>query len=351
MNDLGIADIKNPEFNAAIRFNQKILTPSVKEFPIDLIYANGSNTQRYPSPTKTKVVTLSKNTDLPILTQPFATEFRNCVSNFYNFAGRGQISPPYDATYDTTVNPVQIDIDVAFPTEEIIDNIQQFQPLTDTDVQTSGVNSITGGGVETTTTASLELVGETVTSTDQYIGDFITNTEFLPYMAAREIRIFMVGLRPNTRHYFYFDKVNVDQYIKPGSTDAFSADDVRGTGSAGDAVSTDANGILRATFQLPAATFFVGDRVLEIADVDQYSSIESAGTSGGFVTYRAYNFSVEKSAVTATTTTRTPEFEVLETTTTRNLPSRPAPPPRPVFPVFRRGDPSCANVLYQGCNG
>ena len=351
MNDLGIADIKNPEFNAAIRFNQKILTPSVKEFPIDLIYANGSNTQRYPSPTKTKVVTLSKNTDLPILTQPFATEFRNCVSNFYNFAGRGQISPPYDATYDTTVNPVQIDIDVAFPTEEIIDNIQQFQPLTDTDVQTSGVNSITGGGVETTTTASLELVGETVTSTDQYIGDFITNTEFLPYMAAREIRIFMVGLRPNTRHYFYFDKVNVDQYIKPGSTDAFSADDVRGTGSAGDAVSTDANGILRATFQLPAATFFVGDRVLEIADVDQYSSIESAGTSGGFVTYRAYNFSVEKSAVTATTTTRTPEFEVLETTTTRNLPSRPAPPPRPVFPVFRRGDPLAQTFFIKGAMG
>jgi len=339
MNDLGIADVKHPEFRSAIRHKAKILTPATTEFSMDLIYASGTNDQRFPSNALTKAVGLSKNSDIPIIEQPFATNTRNCVSNFYNYAGRGQITPPYDANYDTTTTPAQIVIDNSFPTQEIIDNIQEFQPLTDTEVTVSGVNPVTGGGVETTTTRSLELVGETVTTTEQYVGDFVTNMEFQPFMAGRNIAIFMVGLRPNTRHYFYFDKVNVDGSVAPGNIDAFSSDDVRRAGSLGDPVTTDAEGVLRAVFALPANTFFVGDRVLEIADVDVYGDIESSGTSGGFVTYHAYNFSVEKTSLSTTTTTRTPEFEIQETTSTRNLPSRPAPIIVPTIPIFRRGDP------------
>ena len=351
MNDLGIADIKNPEFDAAIKFKQKILTPSVKQFSLDLIYAAGANTQVYPSITLPKVGSLGKNADISLLNQPYATAFRNCVSNFYNFAGRGQLSPPYDANYDTVTNPVQIEIDVDFPVQEIIDNIQQIQPLTDTEVSTSGVNAVTGGGTESTTTRSLELVGNTTTKESQYVGDFVTNQEFEPFMAGRDIKIYMVGLRPSARHYFFFDKVKVDSYIVPGSLDADSAEAVRRSGSLGGAVTADANGVLRAVFTLPPETFFVGDRILEISDVDTYSSIESGSTSGGFATYRAYNFSVEKSALTTTTTTRTPDFEISETTTTRNLPNRPAPAPRPVFPVFRRGDPLAQTFFIKGGMG
>ena len=90
-----------------------------------------------------------------------------------------------------------------------------------------------------------------------------------------------------------------------------------GTTNASAVVTTDANGNLYAVFNIPAETFYVGDRVLEVADIDTYSSIDSGSTSKGFITYRAYNFSVEKTALT--TSTRQPDFDVNTRTTTRNV--------------------------------
>ena len=60
------------------------------------------------------------------------SNFRNCVSNFYKYVGDGVISPPYDAAYDTTVNPASIDIDLTTPFQEFVDEIQAFLPMTDT---------------------------------------------------------------------------------------------------------------------------------------------------------------------------------------------------------------------------
>jgi hypothetical protein len=139
-------------------------------------------------------------------------------------------------------------------------------------------------------------------------------------MASRDIKVYMSGLRPNTNHYFFFDQVAVASNIVPGTL-VNNADDIERNGQFGDQVITDDNGVLRAVLNIPEGTFFVGDRVLEVADVDQYASLDSGSTSRGFVTYRAYNFSVEKVALTAST--RAPDFDMATTTTTRNLPRRP----------------------------
>ena len=320
-NDLSLSNIESGEFNAAIPFNQRILTPSVKTYPLNLKYKTATGSSVFPSTQNAKVGTVSRDSNVDIISQPYASNIRNCVSNFYKYVGDGIISPPYDATYDTTTNPVSIDIDLTQPFEEFVDNLQQFLPLTDTSTQTTFDGTVRGGGIETTTTTTRTSTIDVVpgSTTTQFVGDFLTNFQFEPFMAGRDIALYMSGLRPNTRHYFFFDGVNVDSHIIPG-TPADSADAVGRFGDKGAAVSTDENGVLRAVFALPPETFYVGDRVLQVADVDTIANIESAGTSKGFVTYRAYNFSVEKTSLT--TSTRAPEFDVNTTTTTRNVARR-----------------------------
>ena len=131
----------------------------------------------------------------------------------------------------------------------------------------------------------------------------------------------MSGLRPDTDHYFFFDGVDVNAHIIKGTPTANLVEDIERYGDKGiTSIKTDTNGVIRAVFHLPAETFYVGDRILEVVDVDQYSSIDSGATSKGFITYRAYNFSVEKSSLT--TSTRAPTFDINTTTTFRNVTRR-----------------------------
>ncbi len=321
-NNLSLANIQSPEFRSAVPFNQKILTPEVKTFPIDLKYKTNSSGTVFPSPTDAKVGTLAKDSNIDVITQPYATDFRNCVSNFYKYVGEGVISPPYDASYDTTTNPVTLEIDLATPFQEFVDSIQRFLPMTDTRIQQIDFEGSTRrGGIATDqiTTIMNEIIVNNNTISAP-VGDFVSNFQFQPFMASRDIKLFMSGLRPNTAHYFYFDGVDVNAHIIEGSP-ADSVDGIERLGAKGiTSVSTDASGNLYAIFNLPAETFYVGDRVLEVADVDTYSSIDSASTSKGFITYRAYNFSVEKTALT--TSTRQPDFDVNTRTTTRNVTRR-----------------------------
>ena len=326
-NNLQLSEISHPQFNAAVPFNQKILTPSLKTFPLDLVYDSATGSSIFPSTSDAKVATVGRNSNVEVINQPYASNFRNCVSNFYKYVGDGVISPPYDAAYDTTVNPASIDIDLTTPFQEFVDSIQSFLPMTDVStarnfVRDGGRRGRRGAGVETmtTTTRTSEIVIDDSNVTENFVGEFVSDFRFQPYMASRDIKIYMSGLRPNQRHYFFFDGVDVNAHVMPGSITADSVGEVGRYGDKGAAVTTDANGVIRAVFHLPAETFYVGDRVLEIADVSAYNSIDSASTSKGFVTYRAYNFSVEKTSLT--TSTRSPNFDVNTTVTTRNVARR-----------------------------
>ena len=335
-NDLNIANLEDTEYNAALDFTEKSLMPSVKTFPINMIYDSSSSATLFPSASNVKVATLQRNADVSIISQPYATEFRNCVSNFYSYKGVGNLVPEFDTVYDTVTNPVNADIDLITPFQQFSDAIQEFIPLTSTRTELIASETLNPGRrgflgifgrrqaeIQDTfrdTTRTVEVTGELVN--EQRVGDFVTNFSFEPYMRARDVNVYVSGLRPNTQHYFYFDERDVNVHVSPGSV-VDSADDVTRLGSKGDAVFSDANGVLRAVFSLPEASFFVGDRKLEIADVDQYASIESGGTSYAVLTYRAYNFSVEKASFTLTT--RTPESFVTEVVTERNVTRRGRP--------------------------
>jgi hypothetical protein len=332
-NNLSLANVRDPKYNAAVHFNKKVMTPSVRTFDLDLKYLTSTNSTVFPAPSLTEVPvvgTLSRNAHAEVISQPYATSFRNCVSNFYNYAGQASISPEFDATYDTTTNPVEIDFTQPFV--DFAESIQRFIPLTDARLSTNEFSAAVqeqirraranGGTVTfTDTIGSLQV---TSGAEANRVGDFVSNIQFQPYMSPRDIKIYVSGLRPNTRHYFFFDRISVNNNVCPGTL-SNSVTSVERNGAFGAAVLSDENGILRAVFRLPPNTFFVGDRVLEIADTDNYDTIGSAATSKSKITYRAYNFSVEKSSLS----TRMPETSITTSSRSdRSVTFRPPPPPR-----------------------
>jgi hypothetical protein len=339
-NDLSIADVKNNEFNAAVDFTEKSLMPAVKTIPINLKYKTSSNTTLHPSSDEIDIATLETTTNVAIISQPYATSFRNCVSNFYDYIGTGFLFPEYDGAFDTVTAPApNIDIDLATPFIEYTEALQEFVPLTSTQstllssrVAEIGRTTAGKGKGRTTsiTTQQTDIIQDITRSlqvsegrvNEQNLGEFVTNFNFNPFMRSREVRVLMNGLRPNTRHYFYFDRQDVNIHVVPGIVpQSDSVRDVVRSSSASSAVITDDNGRLAAIFTIPPETFYVGDRTLVISDVDDIDSIDSAGTSGGSIVYRAYNFSVNKQGLTLTT--REPEIEVVETVTTRTVVNRP----------------------------
>jgi hypothetical protein len=310
------------------------MTPALNTFALDLKYKSSTGASIFPTVNEAEVATLGRDSNVEIIGQPNATNFRNCVSNFWKYSGVGQLSPSHDMAHDTIQNPTPAEIDLVTPFQDL----QEFLPITGVDFD----GDVRRGARVGTTTRGRDTFGifeqfqdvteRRVQATDagsQAVGDFVSNVRFNPFMRGRDIKVYMAGLRPNTRHYFFFDGVAVDQHVTPGSPTATTARDVGRFGTKGAAVNSDANGVVRAIFSLPEATFYVGDRVLTVVDVNQYESIDSASTSKGELAYHAYNISQEKT----TLSTRVPEFTEFGTASTRQIANR------EVFLFRTQGDP------------
>ena len=332
MNDTQIADTENAEYKAAIHFDKRILTPSLNTFMIDLKYKSSTGASIFPTTNDAEIGTLGRDSNIKVIGQPFATNFRNCVSNFWKYDGQAQISPSHDMGVDTISNPTPVEIDLLSPFQDL----QSLLPITGVNwgaVRDGATTRTTVGRTTTTTTQRIQSGVEQVIDVQDgglnKVGDFVTNTSFNPFMRTKNIKIYAAGLRPNTRHYFFFDGVDVNAHVRPGTVNANDARSVGRFGALNAAVTTDANGVIRAVFTIPENTFYVGDRTLTIVDVDTFAAIDSASTSLASIEYHAYNISQNKSNLS----TRVPEFSVRDGgATTRNLPAR-------VTSVTRTGDP------------
>lgn len=356
--NVDVADIIDPDYKAAIDKSYRVATPSISQFPIDLDVAATGNVsiQRWED-----ITTLAETgTYVQMLKQPFATNYRNAVSNFYNYKGKALIHPEFDSGYDVIQNPaINIDIDLATPLLDLVDNLQEFVPLTrsssSTVVTGSTATGVAGGTVISTTTATTTnttaLTSEVTTSTET-VGNFVTDVQFRPFIERRLVQVLATGLRPNTVHHIFFDEENVDDRVRPAVRVAPrggrqpTARWVFPVGNFSDDIRTDASGNLAAVLLIPASTYYVGEHEIKIADVDQYTSITSGGTSRAKATYRAYNFDVSKSELTVTT--RTPSFDVEETvSTTNNTTSRFIPAPEPAN-QGGGGDPLAQTFYVKG---
>lgn len=78
-------------------------------------------------------------------------------------------------------------------------------------------------------------------------GDRIVSVTLIPWIRAKTITLDGENLKPNTNHYFYFDNMDVNKYVRPFST-TYSQD---GGTTATSYLKTDGQGRLRGYFDLP----------------------------------------------------------------------------------------------------
>jgi len=93
--------------------------------------------------------------------------------------------------------------------------------------------------------------------------DRIVSVSIIPFMRARTIEIDATNLKPGTNHFFFFDGVRIDKYVRP--YDANFSQDGGTTVTSG--LKTNGNGRLRAYFELPndeVQRFPTGTRDLKI---------------------------------------------------------------------------------------
>lgn len=93
--------------------------------------------------------------------------------------------------------------------------------------------------------------------------DRVVSVSIIPFMRARTIEVDATNLKPGSNHYFFFDGIRVDQYVRPYNT-SYSQD---GGVTVSSGLKSDGNGRLRAYFELPnnnTQRFATGARELRI---------------------------------------------------------------------------------------
>ena len=184
----------------------------------------------------------------------------------------------------------------------------------------AAVNTTTTVTTTTSTSLGQQIVVDSQANTIS-VGDFVTDVTIQPYIANRIISFVAYNMRPNQKMHIFFDSVLVDQYCAPGSPgdityynnsatiDTSDPNSVLKTGNWGDAIYSDSQGRVFGQFNIPAATFKTGDRVLEITDVTSLAQGNDAMTTVSSATFTASNLNVTKKTVTLTTVN--PELNVV----------------------------------------
>lgn len=307
--NLSIADSRASEFSAALDTSYKEITPSFRSYPLDLKVVSSNNVI-----TTSNVSTLA-GTSSKLIEQGRATKTRTVTPNSWRFNGTARINPSSDSIADVTTAPnFNFSPSVSNALVQFSDKVNQILPLQSVSsdvVQNSSRNLVTllGNRAVTARVTSdiinnvlrdVELGGK---QNEEPLGDFVTNINFTPYIKSREIEVSVSGLRPSTKFYFYFDRVDVNASVAEGILSGGNVKRNEAYGTKG-YVESDADGNLYAVFRIPEETFFVGTRKLEIFDQANYSDITIA-TSYSSATYNTFN--IGRTSTNLTASTRLPD--------------------------------------------
>ena len=359
-----VANLNDPEYRMFIDVYNSEARPRIQQFNILMDYRSNLNSGEDTTLQGDHVVLDYEEVDF--MEQPFATKFRNCVENAYNYRGQVFTFPAYDNYYDTTQNYQSIDLDIAAALQPLIDATNEgFNALggkiTITDTITNerligtsaarvrGGTDVTNTWQQTTTetgtltTASIS-AGQAVTSS-QLVGNYVTNFALQPFIRSQAIKMAAVGMRPGAKHYVFFDKKNVSAFCQPAeviSSTRFTDDGFFPKGSVGDIIYASSDGIVSFIFYVPPGIFPIGEREILILDVDDIDS-QTSGASRAVGSFNAYNFTVEKQELSFNTKTLSSVKTTVNVTdytnTTRGTVNRTSfvqdPPSDPIAQSFR----------------
>ena len=328
----------NSEFKAGFDTARKILTSKFEQYNIPLKFDTASGM------VKANDVMTGEYKETPVITQPYATQDRRCTSAFWQYNGNIKLYPDYLNHVDVTRSPesqIQIDIDVASGTIALLEELNKIVPIQSTveeviaeSENTQLVSSVTTDNTTTETfeTVTQQTIRSTTTgvgvsskTTSKKVGEFVTNIAFQPYIPGVDIFFVALGLRPNLKHYVYFDEAPVTNEVAPAvitntidatrdELDVLSSDNAaqmfERNGAFGDELTANTSGGIAGVFRIPGGTFFAGERKFAIADVSNLTQI-SETVSAASARFNCYNFSIEKGDVVQNT--REPVFSEIIT--------------------------------------
>lgn len=361
-----IANVNDPEYRMFIDVYNSEARPVINQYNVELEYRPTLNDA---SSVKRGDAVVLAHEEVELISQPFATKFRNCVENAYNYKGTMFTFPAYDNHYDTTTVPQTVDIDIAGAISPLVSSINEALTAiggkititnTTTDETFIGTRRTAAAGGENVTNSFSQVITQTGTRTDASIsasyseskdtvGSYITNFALKPYIRAQAIKVVAVGLRPGARHYVFFDKTPVSHLCQPAevsSSTSFNEDSFFPLGEVGDPIIASETGTVSCVFYVPAGTFLVGERELVVLDVSDIES-QTAAASRAIGQFNAYNFSVDKQELSLNTKTVNTVKTTIDVTdyvsTTRGIVNRTSfvatPPSDPIAQTFRVQSP------------
>jgi hypothetical protein len=257
----------------------------------------------------------------------YATNYRNCTESYFNYKGHIQLFPNFDNKNEVTESaPQTITVDIA----------GAFQKFIDVTGIGKDISTVVGGATIAASSTSDVIIArnanlpnyalhEVTKSTDYTqtstttikdllvdikpvnydMGQYVKNVATLDYMRSRLISVVVRGLKPNTRLYMYFDRVDVTAQCAPAYvSDEYAVsigvnrnnrqiDPTKLTslvggkenevltqyGNRGDAISSNSIGEAYFVFLLPSQTFRAGDRTLIVTNTDSLNAIDAQVTS------------------------------------------------------------------------
>ncbi len=352
-NDHSIAATTDPQYNIAIDPSTTEARPVFTQQLHNLILANSSPANSVVVSTNGRLVLLkNERVTNPYMFQFFATQLRSPAQDIaYRWAGTVSLTPEGDYRPDVTINP-DVVVNLSSYTNFIYSQAQvqnnpqlgwstQWGTWRETGSSTTantvggfgstgqltGSTSISlaqyyaqtgaafnpnaisvveneyifGGGTTTTTTTSSQardgIATATQSQTANYqLGAYVTDVALQPFIRAQQIIWEAHGLKPNQRHWVYFDDVPVSEYcrqiIAGNSTPR----------ALGSAMTADAYGSLTGTFTVPAGTFRTGERKLRVLDIYSLVTANTILLSSATATFFGTNLTYAKNNININTT-------------------------------------------------
>ena len=337
----GVGDVQNEDYRNSIDYEENELRPQFFMKGIELLEENTTDVQRTADGyQKTgKMITLPY-TDVVGIQQPYATRVENLNPVLtFTWTGVCTLDPSGDEWFEVNRLPalvinVEGDFDqVAAENANILGTVwNSWQTQWS---GTSQARNVTQRGnrvitrVTTTTTRRQRRTGINtgiVAQIDRESqGDKIRSTAMIPFMREKNVNFVADGLKPNTRIYPFFDKVNVTAHVTPTSASGITDHQ---NGTKGGNMFSDGGGHLEGLFQIPNPNvvgnpkFQTGDRLFRLTSSATNATVPEPETFAQVIFNSTGILRTVQEEIVATRNGRIEVTSVNDTRTLRNSTTR-----------------------------
>jgi len=269
-----IGSVTNPDYNISIDDKRQLARPRFDIENMNLIH----NNTNFGLTQRGALVTLPFET-IPFMQQNKASGIVNVNGeDIHEYFGNMELVPPIDNFVDISTKPdVLANFDGNYDAWEKWNSDNSFSTswgswenvgasrVVASTVESVDVRNAASTRTDTLYTNTVEQnqtrtgVRSTVTpqTTEQRLGQKLVNSSIAPYMRSIQVTVTIYRLKPNTRHYPFFDGTPVTAHCKR----AFASGAV-----VGEALYSDAAGTLTIDFVIPQGQFRTGARVFKVTD-------------------------------------------------------------------------------------